>query len=323
MTSCCSTSVPVLWNDSVRNKTSSETCWHYQLETVPDTEYNVDESLIPHTSLVHKLIAEFRYVLKFKRPLQILSLLLLVGLSSCLGSAVSNLFVKSTKLTPANPTIAVGATQQFILNETYLDGTTDQEPPNHTTWASDNPAVATIDKTGVATGVAAGTANIAGSHDGNNANTTLTVTAAEFAVISVEGNARLLRAKNLRTGQQMTFATNGLRDSVTAWSSGDSAATAEVSVLPEHGPEWLAIAPSGDYLYVANQISGSVSAFAIDWKTGGLKAIVSSPFSVGAKPSSIEIEPDGATLTVTHLENPAITRLRIDLATGALTLESR
>jgi len=257
-------------------------------------------------------------LLKFKRLFQILPLLSILGFCSCLSSAVSNLFVTSTKLTPANPTIAVGATQQFILNETYLDGTTDQEPPNSTTWASDNPAVATINKMGIATGVAAGTANIAGSHDGNNANTTLTVTASADAVIAVQGDSRILQVKNLRTGQQMTFAVNGLRDSVTAWSGDDSTAAAETSVVPERGSGWLAIAPSGDYLYVVNQISGSISGFAIDWKAGSLNPVVSSPFRTSAKPSSIEIDADGAGLSVTHLQESTVSRFRIDSRTGAL-----
>ena len=42
------------------------------------------------------------------------------------------------------------------------------------------------------------------------------------------------------------------------------------------------------YLYVLNLASESVSAFAIDWETGTLQAVVSSPFPVGAKPSSVE-----------------------------------
>jgi DNA-binding beta-propeller fold protein YncE len=265
---------------------------------------------------------EFNSLPKFKRLFQILPLLSILGLCSCLSSAVSNLFVTSTKLTPANPTIAVGATQQFILNETYLDGTTDQEPPNSTTWASDNSAVATVNKMGIATAVAAGTANIAGSHDGNNANTTLTVIASADAVIAVQGDSRILQVKNLRSGQQMTFAVNGLRDSVTAW-SGDDSTAAETSVVPERGPGWLAIAPSGDYLYVVNQISGSISAFAIDWKTGSLNAVVSSPFPAGAKPLSIEVDPDGAGLSVAHLEDSALSRFRIERATGALTADSQ
>jgi hypothetical protein len=264
---------------------------------------------------------EFKSLLKFKRLVQILPLLSILGLCSCLSSAVSNLFVTSTKLTPANPTIAVGTTQQFTLNETYLDGTTDHEPPNSTTWASDNPAVATINKMGVATGVAAGTANIAGSHEGNNAKTILTVAAPAEVVIAVQGDSRILQVKNLRTGQQMTFAVNGLGDSVTTWSGSDSKAAVETSVLPELGPGWLAIAPSGDYLYLVNQISQSISAYGIDWKTGSLNAVVSSPFPAGARPSSIEVDHDGAGLTVAHSKDSAVSRFRIDPATGALTPE--
>jgi DNA-binding beta-propeller fold protein YncE len=254
---------------------------------------------------------------KFKQLLQVLPLLSMLLLSSCFGSAVSNLFVTSTKLTPANPTIAIRATQQFILSETYVDGTTDQESPKSTTWSSNNPAVATINKMGVATGVAAGTASIGGSHQGNNAYTTLTVTAAANVVIAVQGDPRTLQVSNLRTRQEMTFEVNGLDDAVMVWRGSESKAV-ETSVLPERGPGWLAIDPSGEYLYVLNHTSQSISAFAIDWQTGLLRAVVSSPFPAGSKPLSIEVDPDGAGLSVTHLQDSDC-RFRIDPSTGALT----
>jgi DNA-binding beta-propeller fold protein YncE len=257
---------------------------------------------------------------KFKRLIQVLPLLSILGLSSCIGSDVSNLFITGVKLTPANPTIAVDATQQFTLTATYLDGQTSNVTTSDTTYASDNKAVATVNASGLATAVAVGTANVSASYHGNNTKTLLTVTAAANVASAVQGDSRVLHVTNLRTGRRMTFAANALGDSVTISRDGESAAT-EVSVLPEHGPGWLAIDPSGHYLYVVNHTSQSISAFSINWKTGELNAVVASPFPAAAKPSSVEVNPDGTTLSVAHFQDSTVSYFRIDPATGALTPE--
>lgn len=253
-----------------------------------------------------------------------LPLIFLLGLSACVPSAISNLFVTSVKVTPANPSIAIAGTQAFILNVTFVDGTTDHENPNNTSWSSDNTAVATINKMGVATGIATGTANIHGSFQGNNAHTVLTVTNLMNA-IAVRGDSRTLHVTNLNTGLEMTFAANKLSDSITVSSGGESenVAAAEISVHPERGPGWLAIDPAGNFLFVVNHTSESVSAFAIDWKNGALHAAVGSPFRAGEKPLSVEVDADGAGLSVTHLESSEISRFRINAATGVLTPEQQ
>ncbi|MGA7853941.1 MAG: beta-propeller fold lactonase family protein [Candidatus Acidiferrales bacterium] len=258
-------------------------------------------------------------MIKFKRLVRFLPVLSILSLSGCVPSFVKDLLITSVKITPANPTIATAATQQFSLVVTYVDGQTDHPSPSSTAWSSDNAAVATIDKMGVATGIAEGTANIGGSYHGNDTKTVLTVTAPANVTIAVRGDSRVLEVTNVRTGQQMTFAANGLGDSVTFSLDRDESTAGEISVRPERGPAWLAIDPSGRYLYVLNLTSESVSAFAIDWATGTLQAVVSSPFPVGAKPFSIEVDSDGAGLSVGHLPGGAVSHFLIDPATGALT----
>lgn len=262
---------------------------------------------------------------KIKQVARILPLLSILGLTSCLGSTLTNLLVTSVKITPANPSIGTTGTQAFMLSVTYVDGTTDHEPPDQTTWTSDNTDVAKIDKLGVATGGSAGTANIGGSFQGNNAHTVLTVTGLKKNAISAVGDSRSLHVTNLATGQEMTFAANPSSDSITVSSGSESenTAAAEVSVLPEHEPAWIAIDPSGNYLYVVNHASESVSAFAIDWRTGALNAVEGSPVRAGAKPWSVEVDSDGAGLSVAHLEDTDISRFRIDSTTGALTPEQQ
>jgi hypothetical protein len=255
---------------------------------------------------------------KLKTFVQIIPVLSMVALSGCIGSDVSNLFITGVKLTPANPTIAIGATQQFRLTATYLDGQT-SNVTNDSTYLSDNLAVATVNDSALATPVAVGTANILASYHGNNTRTVLTVAAAANVTSAVQGDSRVLQVRNLRTGQRMTFAANGLADSVTISRDGEDMAATEMSVLPERGPGWLAFDPSGNYLYVVNHTSESISAFAVNWKTGELNPIVSSPFRTDARPSSVEVDSDGAGLSLAHFPDSVISRFRIDPATGALT----
>jgi DNA-binding beta-propeller fold protein YncE len=258
---------------------------------------------------------------KFKQLVQMLPLLSILGLSSCISSDVKNLFITGVKLTPANPTIAVNATQQFALIATYLDGQTSNVTTSDSRYSSDNTAVATVDASGLATAVAIGTANILASYHGNNTKTLLTVTATALVVSAVQGDSRVLHVMNLRTGQRMTFAANGLGDSLMISRDGDNSAATEVSVLPEHGPGWLAIDPSGRYLYVVNHTSQSISAFSVNWKTGELNSVVASPFPAAVNPSSVEVNPDGTGLSVAHFQDSTVSYFRIDPATGALTPE--
>jgi len=258
---------------------------------------------------------------KFKQLVQIVSVLSILGLSSCISSDVSNLFITGVKLTPANPTIAVATTQQFALTATYLDGQTSNVTTSDSTYASDNKAVVTVNSTGLATAVAVGTANVSASYHGNNTKTLLTVTTAPNVAIAVQGDSRVLHVTNLRTGQHMIFAANGLADSLMISRDGETMAATEVSVLPENGPGWLAIDPSGHYLYVVNHTSQSISAFSINWKTGELNPVVASPSPAPTKPSSVEVNPDGTGLSVAHFPDSTVSNFRIDPATGALTPE--
>jgi plastocyanin len=84
----------------------------------------------------------------------------------------------SITVMPANPTIAPGATEQFMAMGSFPDGTT-QDITSQVTWASANVAVATISNAsgsqGLATGVAAGTSTISASLGGVVGSTVLNV----------------------------------------------------------------------------------------------------------------------------------------------------
>jgi hypothetical protein len=87
----------------------------------------------------------------------------------------------SIAVTPANPMIAVGSPQQFTATGTYSDGS-HRDLTNSAAWTSTNPSVATINSTGFATGVTAGSTTIQATSGAIYGSTGLTVTAAPVLV---------------------------------------------------------------------------------------------------------------------------------------------
>ncbi|MFC2004944.1 Ig-like domain-containing protein [Chloroflexota bacterium] len=109
-----------------------------------------------------------------------------VGHGTCYGADKSfttlAIPLVSMVITPDNPEITSGRTQQFIATGTYSDNST-ADITASANWTSDNTSVATIDAAGLATGIAAGNTTITAVLDGISANTTLTV------ICSVEVNS--------------------------------------------------------------------------------------------------------------------------------------
>ncbi|MFO0888068.1 MAG: Ig-like domain-containing protein [Isosphaeraceae bacterium] len=96
--------------------------------------------------------------------------------------------LQSIAVTPADPSIAKGLTQQFTATGTYSDDST-QDLTAQVTWASADTAVASISddpgSKGVATAFAQGTSTISAMFGGVSGSTVLTVTAAVLQSISV------------------------------------------------------------------------------------------------------------------------------------------
>ena len=85
----------------------------------------------------------------------------------------------SISVTPANPSLANGATRQFTATGTYSDGTT-QNLTTAVTWSSSSAGVAAISNAagskGLATGVGSGTTTVKGVSGSISGSTALTVT---------------------------------------------------------------------------------------------------------------------------------------------------
>jgi hypothetical protein len=87
---------------------------------------------------------------------------------------ITNATLMSIAITPAAPSIGVGSTQQFIAKGTFSDGSV-VGITTQCAWSSSTPAVATINSTGLANGVAAGSSTISASMSGATGQAILTV----------------------------------------------------------------------------------------------------------------------------------------------------
>jgi len=79
------------------------------------------------------------------------------------------------EISPEDPSITVGTTQQFSLRAFYINRYADEDKTGVSDWLSSNPSVATVSKVGVATAVAPGVTVIKGKYRDHSDDTTLTV----------------------------------------------------------------------------------------------------------------------------------------------------
>jgi 6-phosphogluconolactonase (cycloisomerase 2 family) len=84
------------------------------------------------------------------------------------------------------------------------------------------------------------------------------------------------------------------------------------------GPEAEDGPIDNSFLYVPNQWTDNVSAFAIDTSTGALRPVPGSPFAAGDGAKWVAVGPSGGYAYVANYEAGTISAFAIDAATGAL-----
>jgi uncharacterized protein YjdB len=90
----------------------------------------------------------------------------------------------SIAVTPANPSFALGTTQQFTATGTYTDGST-LNLTSTVNWSTASNAIATISAQGIATSVALGSTGVTATSGAISGSTTLTVTPAVLVSIAI------------------------------------------------------------------------------------------------------------------------------------------
>ncbi|MGC4042978.1 MAG: Ig-like domain-containing protein [Armatimonas sp.] len=133
--------------------------------------------------------------------------------------------ISSVAITPAGPSVAVGATTTLTATAYNASSSIVLTSASTITWSSSNTGVATVSSAGVVTGVAAGSSTITAteSESGKTANTTLTVTGAAtscvlipsetdgpYPLYSVLSNSAMIRSNitESKTGVPLTVKLN-------------------------------------------------------------------------------------------------------------------
>lgn len=143
------------------------------------------------------------------------------------GAFIPGVSVQGTAIQPPTATIAVAGTQQFRAIVTLTNGQTEDVTAD-ATWTSSSTAIATINGSGLATGVSAGVAIITASFDGFSASAKLTVTAANAPAlksIAVTPNPATVPAgQTVAFTAKGTFSDNSTQDLTTqvTWTSSNT-----------------------------------------------------------------------------------------------------
>jgi uncharacterized protein YjdB len=148
-------------------------------------------------------------------------------LVGCGGGGSSTPTLSSIAVTPANPALAVGDTQQLAATGTYSDGHT-ASLTSTVTWSSSASSVATVSSSGLVTSVAIGTATISASTGGVSAGTGVTVNPALVSIAVTPAAQSLPVNGTLQFTATGTYSDNSQSDitgSVTWSSSPGSVAT--------------------------------------------------------------------------------------------------
>ena len=196
----------------------------------------------------------------------------------------------SIAVTPANPSIISGTTQQFTATGTYSDGSR-RNLTSTVTWSSSSTSVATINSSGLADGVGSGQTTIQASLDGIPGSTSLTVTPATSGCANTgvgNGFSCVQAASNFNGGSVATSVSATLASSVTTGNSILVATEAAYpgsgeivnSVTDSLGNTYTAIASSvnthcahyTEWFYASNVVGGSdtvTANFAGDPNGGG------------------------------------------------------
>jgi uncharacterized protein YjdB len=169
-----------------------------------------------------------------------------VSIVACPGRQSSNssgATLISVAVTPTNPTVALGTTQQFTATGTYSDGTTS----NLTAladWTSSNSAMGAVSTAfgsqGLATGIGMGSTTIAATYLGKNGSTTLTVSSAVLVSIEVTPTHPEIA---LGTSEQFAatgILTDGTTQDLTAQVVWESSATSASTISNDPGSHGLA-----------------------------------------------------------------------------------
>ncbi len=213
------------------------------------------------------------------------------AISGSTGLTVTAATLVSIAITPVNPSVTDGATQQFTATGTYTDNST-QNLTASVMWASSDTTIASVSNAagsnGLATAAGVGTTSIGAS---------LGSVTAPVATLSAAAAPEYAYASNQsdNTLSEYTIGANGVLTSIGTQTTGVE-------------PNAIAVVPSGRYLYVANWTDNTLSEYTIK-SDGTLTAI--GTIATGVNPASIIVDPTSSYVYVANLASNTVSEYAI------------
>ncbi len=196
--------------------------------------------------------------------------------------------LQSIAVTPANPSIVAGTTEQFTATGTFSDNTT-QNITSQVTWASATTAVATINASGLATGVAAGNSTISATLGATTGSTVLTVTppATLQSIVVSPANPSIAAGLVEPFTAKGTFSNNTTQDitSLVNWTSSDPAVA---TVSNAAGLQGLATGVTQGTSTISASIGGVTSSTTLTVTPVALEMIMVTPVNPTLLPGQTE-----------------------------------
>ena len=157
------------------------------------------------------------------------------GITGSTSLTITSMTVQSLSLTPSNATMAVGTTQPFALIGTFSDGVTTVDLTPSARWQTSNYQYAVINRSGIATGLAAGSVTISGIYGNlSPATTTLTVSNATIQSITVTPASPTIALGSMQQFAAMGLFSDGSTQDITTVSQWTSS-TPTVAVVDKTG----------------------------------------------------------------------------------------
>ena len=202
---------------------------------------------------------------RFRAPQHLGFKIALIILPVLLATACGKFFPSATTLvaiqvTPSNPSVQLGGTQQFTATGTFGDSSS-QNLTSSVTWTSSAANVASINSSGLATAAATGTTTITAAESGISGLTTLTVSTTGGGALTISCSGCLSQGTGtftatLVTGSVTFTATNNGSAVTPTWSSSN---TAVANINSSSGVATLITKGSTTISATANGASGSVT----------------------------------------------------------------
>ena len=199
------------------------------------------------------------------------------GISASTPLTVTAVILVSLAISPTNPSIALGATQQFTATGTYSDGST-QDLTQSASWTSSVPSVATISNTagsrGSTTSVAAGTTTITMAIGGVSGSTILTVTSATLVSLAVSPtNPIIVVGSTQQFVATGTFSDNSAQVLTTA-ASWTSSVTAVATISNAAGTNGSATAIAAGTTTITAAVGGVSSSTTLTVTGGAVNNVI-------------------------------------------------